>query len=85
MDYWKVLSLPLRTFWLYSKNIDRLAAERDLRLMQVMAAAQSPESYGRTQEALRQQMGMVLKINQAEAAQEEQIDRAGLAALKAMR
>lgn len=84
MDYRTILALPVRTFWLYSKNIDRISAERDLRLMQVMAGAQSAEAYGKTYDRLQEQMGSVVKMNTALIAQEETIDRAGLAALKAM-
>ncbi|AMB48260.1 hypothetical protein [Methylobacterium sp. AMS5] len=79
------MKLPLRTFWLYSKNIDRLSAERDLRLLQVMAAAQSPEAYSKTFDKLQQQMGTVVKMTgSGKAAHEEELDRAGLAELKAM-
>lgn len=84
MDYWKVLGLPIRTFWLFSKNVDRLSAERDLRLMQVMASAQSAEAYGKTYDLLERQMGQVVKFDQVAIAQTEQLDRAGLAELQSM-
>ncbi|MCP1540057.1 hypothetical protein [Methylorubrum extorquens] len=79
--------MPLKTFWLFSKNIDRLQAELDLRLLQVMSAASSGEAYGALIERLQRQVGTIVRQSPdaiAEIAQEEQLDRAGLAELKAM-
>lgn len=79
--------MPLKTFWCFSKNIDRLQAELDLRLLQVMAAATSGEAYGSLQERLTKQLGVIVKHAPdyiAAIAHEEKLDRAGLAELKAM-
>jgi hypothetical protein len=85
MKFQDVMRMPLKTFWLYSKNIDRILSEVDLRQLQLVASATSSEAYGSMQDRLRQQMGMVVKVkDEVKATQEEQLDRAGLADLKAM-
>lgn len=85
MKFQDVMRLPLKTFWLYSKNIDRILSEVDLRQLQLVASATSSEAYGSMQENLRKQLGMIVKVKaKAQDAQEEQLDRAGLADLKAM-
>lgn len=79
--------MPLKTFWCFSKNIDRLLAELDLRTLQIMASAQSGEAYGNLVERLQKQVGTIVKHSDdhvAAAAQEEKLDRAGLAELRAM-
>lgn len=83
MKFQDVMRLPLKTFWLYSKNIDRILSEVDLRQLQLVASATSSEAYGSMQERLHKQMGMIIKVK-AQDAQEEQLDRVGLADLKAM-
>lgn len=75
--------MPLKTFWLYSKNIDRILSEVDLRQLQLVASATSSEAYGSMQANLRKQIGMIVKVK-AQDTQEEQLDRGGLADLKAM-
>lgn len=87
MKFQDVMRLPLKTFWLYSKNIDRILSEVDLRQLQLVASATSSEAYGSMQANLRKQIGMIVKVKdqgKAHGAQEEQLDRAGLADLKAM-
>lgn len=76
--------MPLKTFWLYSKNIDRILSEVDLRQLQLVASATSSEAYGQMQERLRKQMGVVIKVKDEGKATQEELDRAGLADLKAM-
>jgi len=83
MKFQDVMRLPLKTFWLYSKNIDRILSEVDLRQLQLVASATSSEAYGSMQESLRKQLGMIVKVK-AQDAQEEKLDRGGLADLKAM-
>ncbi|UIN38286.1 hypothetical protein [Methylobacterium oryzae] len=85
MKFRDVMQLPLKTFWLYSKNIDRILSEVDLRQLQLVASATSSEAYGSMQDRLRKQMGLVVKVkDEGKATQEDQLDRAGLADLKAM-
>lgn len=83
MKFQDVMRMPLKTFWLYSKNIDRILSEVDLRQLQLVASATSSEAYGSMQANLRKQLGMIVKVK-AQDAQEEQLDRGGLADLKAM-
>jgi hypothetical protein len=87
MKFQDVMRMPLKTFWLYSKNIDRLLSEIDLRQLQLMASATSGEAYGRMQENLHKQLGVIVKLSPeaiAQSAQEEKLDPIGLADLKAM-
>jgi hypothetical protein len=57
MGYWDVLKLPLKTFWAFNRQLDRLRAEEEQRLLQVMACAQSAESVTRMQKQLQDQIG----------------------------
>lgn len=87
MGYREVMGMPLKTFWCFSKNIDRLMAETDLRMLQVVASAASGEAYGKLSDRLQGQVGTIVKMSGealAATAQEETLDRAGLSALKAM-
>ena len=36
MDYWQVMNLPIRIFWLMSFNIGRILAEKDLRHLSIV-------------------------------------------------
>lgn len=53
MTYEEVRKLPLRTFWSFNRQIDRLRAERDQRQMRILAAVQGPESAANLIESLR--------------------------------
>jgi len=44
MDYPAVLKLPLKVFWAFNRNIDRLRAESDQRLLRLMAASNDGEA-----------------------------------------
>ena len=80
--------MPLKTFWCFSKNVDRHRAELDLRLLDVMASVTSSEAYGALQGRLQRHLGKIVTFEGGDpapvAAQEEQLDRIGLAELKAM-
>ena len=84
MDYQTVLKLPLRTFWLLNKNVDRHFAEDDIRMLMVAAHAHSGESVQAHHDKLRQTIGTVVEFDEAKAAVTEQLDREGLTALKSM-
>ena len=45
MDYWKVLKLPLKTFWSLNKHVSRLRAEEDRRQLANFVAAKSADSF----------------------------------------
>lgn len=63
MSYEAVLRLPLRTFWLLNRNIDRIEARRDMRAMSVAMVAQSD---GETANTFRQELvieaGVIVKL-----------------------
>lgn len=85
-SYQAVLALPIRTFWMLSRNIDRILAERDLRQIEVIVKSQATEGIQSLMTDLKKQMGTVVEI---EIDAEERIRRAenerdteGLLALK---
>ena len=74
--------MPIKTFWMMHKNIDRLMAEADLRMLSVVAYGQSGEGIEKFSEDMRKQMGQVAVIDEIQAAFKEEIDSEGLASLK---
>lgn len=46
MDWDKVLSMPLKMFWSFQKQIDRLKADDDLKLFQCLNLSQSQDANG---------------------------------------
>lgn len=52
MGYFEVLKLPLKTFWSLNRQVNRLRAEAEQRLLAVYGAAQSPDGYKSRMEAL---------------------------------
>ena len=85
-----MLKLPIKHFWLLSRNIDRLAAEEDQRQLMVLVAAQSEKGHDAFVENARKVMGKVVVYDE-DALVKEQIaqaeaerDREGLMALKGM-
>jgi len=83
MSYREVLDLPIRAFWLFNKNVDRIRAESDLRELQVAANSQSQEGYTSARERLVLELGPV-DTGGAPDPRKAVRDREGLAALKAM-
>lgn len=88
-----ILTLPLRRFWFLANQVDRIRAEEDLRLLQVLASSQSAEGYEKAVDSLREQMGqvyvwqpreMTLEVNVDKVERDPEFDRAGLQRLKAM-
>ena len=53
MDYYKVLELPLKTFWAFNRQVNRLRAEADMRQLSLISAGQSPEGSTQLFEQLR--------------------------------
>jgi hypothetical protein len=47
----------LKVFSLYNRNVSRLRAEEDLRLIQLLACADSPEGYRQITERLKSDYG----------------------------
>jgi hypothetical protein len=76
--------MPVKTFWMMHKNIDRLMAEADLRMLSVIAYGQSGEGVETFSKDMRKQMGQVAIIDEAKVAMTEDVDSEGLESLKAM-
>lgn len=51
--------MPVKRFWFYNKQVDRLAAEEDLRMINLLASVTSGEAYGKAIDNLRKQMGEI--------------------------
>lgn len=77
-----VLAMPIQTFWMMHKNIDRVMAEADLRLLSVYAYAQSGEGIEKFSEDMRQQMGQVVEMDAVKTAFSERCDKEGLEGLR---
>lgn len=56
MSYWEVRKLPLRTFWSFNRQIDRLRAERDQRQVRIKASMSSAEGATELVESLRMEL-----------------------------
>jgi len=57
LDYQSMLKLPLRTFWLLSKSINRIEAERGLRSLSIAQASQSSEGFKAAYKRLEEEVG----------------------------
>lgn len=80
--------MPIKRFWFYNKQVDRVRAEEDLRMISLLAAATSGEAYEKAIEGLEKQLGKIvvmvpvattLEVNGLDA----EYERAKLLALKA--
>lgn len=72
--------MPLSAFFELSRNIDRLAAEQDLRALRVAVSAGNQESMEATREDLNKQ----LRLDDVSGPVAEKLDRVGLAELRLM-
>lgn len=62
MTYGDAMKLPLKTFWMMSRNIDRIQARMDMRAFGTAAAAQStPDYVASYQRRLDDEAGTVVK------------------------
>lgn len=89
IDDQAILKMPLRRFWLLSRNIDRLAAEKDYRAARIACATQSEEAVGELFGALEREMGRIAVMDEvaqqrgvAKQAYRDELDRDGLHSLK---
>lgn len=64
----QVLDMPAKRFWMLNKNVDRLRAEADVRLVQCLISSQTGKGVEQMTEILRQQMGKVVTIDEGKAA-----------------
>lgn len=51
--------MPIRSFWSFAKNINRIRAQEDLRAMEVTLAGQSSEIAERVRSKLTDEMGSI--------------------------
>lgn len=64
----QVLATPIRLFWLLNKNIDRLNAEDDMRMLMIMGSHTSSEAFQTLQEALAKRVGKIASFDKSSAA-----------------
>lgn len=83
-DMKKLLGTPLTTFWMLHRNIDRLLAEKDMRVADVAIRSQSEEGVRGLLTDLREQVGKVVDFDRVLARQEEKLDRGGLNSLRGL-
>lgn len=84
--YSEVMAMPLKTFWLLSNNIDRIEAQKDLRLLSVnvsSGANATTESVQKMYESLQAERGEVVKIHPLSKTLVQR-DEQGISELKAM-
>ena len=81
-DMQRLLATPVVTFWMLHRNIDRLMAEKDMRVADVAIRSQSQDGVRSLLTDLRKQMGTVVDFDEVLARQEEKLDRAGLNSLR---
>lgn len=87
----KTLRMPAIRFWLMNRNIDRVAGEESIRLLDIGTGTQSAEGYKALEKMYREHMGNVVHykggppiVFDPDSVEIEQPDRAGLAILRMM-
>jgi hypothetical protein len=80
MGYEEIMRMPIRAFWVFGRNIDRIDAQRRLGDLQVANSAQSGEAAQELGQQLVLELGEVLEPDVIA----EPLDRAGLDNLRAM-
>ncbi|GAA4525522.1 hypothetical protein GCM10023174_10260 [Chelativorans composti] len=86
------MKMPLRRFWFFVSQVDRLRAEEEIRQLRVLAAVTSSDAYKKAIEVLQEEMGEIyiwepLKVPpemrvDPETGLDPEFDREGLRALK---
>lgn len=77
IGYWDVLNMPNGMFWELSRNLDRYAAERDLRALSVAQVAPHPEAAQELSKRLVLEVGKPVQTR-------ETLDRKGIEKLRAL-
>lgn len=60
----QVLKMPIKRFWLFHQNIDRIKAGDDIRAIAVSASVLSAEQYTKTIEGLLELVGVIIARDQ---------------------
>jgi hypothetical protein len=58
-DHDALLKMPIKRFWFYHRQVTRLRAEEDLRMLSLMGAATSGESYKQAFDKLHEEFGEI--------------------------
>lgn len=76
-----VMEMPIRRFWLFTANVDRIMAQKDLRALLVSASSQSSEGGKAHQDRLVIELGTIQTVGNDGPVAEER-DEAGFKELK---
>lgn len=79
-----VMDMPIRRFWLFAGNVDRIMAQKDLRALIIGASVQTSESGKAHQNRLVLELGTIQKVDDAMAQLYEERDEAGFRELMMM-
>jgi hypothetical protein len=60
----QVREMPLRTFWSYNRQVDRLRAEEDIRQLNLLASHQDPEGCKQLGERLMREIANPVHVEQ---------------------
>lgn len=81
--------MPVRLFWFYNRQVDRVRAEEDLRLLRILASAQGGEAFTKEADRLNKELGTVRVFAPIERTiivdgqeRDPNFDKAGLDALR---
>ena len=77
--------MPIRCFWELSRNINRISAQQDMRLLTIVNLAMSKDGAQKYRDKLELELGDVITYKRdPKASMNEKLDRKGLAKLKTM-
>lgn len=83
MPYTAVMDMPIRRFWLFTANVDRIMAQGDLRALMVSASASSSDGARSHQNRLVIELGTIQVLEDTGPLYEKR-DQAAFNELKAM-
>lgn len=78
-----VMDMPIRRFWLFAGNVDRIMAQKDLRALLIGASVQTSEGGKAHQNRLVIELGTIQTVDDRSQLYEER-DEAGFRELKMM-
>jgi hypothetical protein len=81
LSYVEMLALPIYTFWEMGRNVDRIRAEEDIRLFQLVQQAIFSEESQEYLDRLKAEQGVVIS---GSGSSDDELDGRGLAQLRAM-
>lgn len=84
LGYRELMALPIKTFWMLNKNVNRLLAEKDLRALSMAINSQSNEGVTALREKLSEELGNPYGSQPVDNPLDEERDEAGFEMLKNM-